>query len=150
MVDKSKKLLLIACSNRKIRTKGMLPAIARYDGGTYRVIHKLQRDGRFPLDVDVVILSAKFGLIDAQTLIPHYDQRLDKKRAAELRPQVLKTLQDIMDRREYSEIYLDLGKGYLPALNGFFFPPKIKVTWASGRIGQRLSHIKHWLLGELQ
>lgn len=71
MSTNSRKLLLLACSNRKIRSKGLMPAIERYDGVNYRVIHKLQREGRFPKNVDVKILSAKFGLIDAQTPIPY-------------------------------------------------------------------------------
>jgi hypothetical protein len=54
-----KKLLLIACSNRKVRTRGLLPAIERYDGVTYRVIRKAMREGYFPPNVDVKILAAR-------------------------------------------------------------------------------------------
>jgi len=58
-------LLLIACSSRKLRTKGLLPVIERYDGVTYRVIRKAMREGYFPPNVDIKILSAKLRLVQS-------------------------------------------------------------------------------------
>ncbi|MFN8458221.1 MAG: hypothetical protein U0401_26815 [Anaerolineae bacterium] len=35
MDDKSKRLLILACSQRKRPDPGLLPAIERYDGGSF-------------------------------------------------------------------------------------------------------------------
>lgn len=142
--QKRQKLLLIACSNRKVRTKGLLPAIERYDGVTYRVIRKAMREGYFPANVDIKILSAKFGLIDAKTRIPDYDQRMDQGRAKQLQSQVQHELKK-QCARKYAGIYIDLGKDYLIALDDFAFPQNTIIKLASGKIGIRLGKLKRWL-----
>ncbi|MBI4671809.1 MAG: hypothetical protein HY741_09105 [Chloroflexi bacterium] len=122
-----------------------MPAIERYDGVNYRVIHKLQREGKFPENVDVKILSAKFGLIDAQTPIPHYDQRMDKQRANELQAQVAREWKKI-NEKQYKEIFINMGKTYLVAMGGFdLLPPSAKVRFAEGGIGKKMAAMKLWL-----
>jgi|SRR5581483_1933045 cytoplasmic iron level regulating protein YaaA (DUF328/UPF0246 family) len=146
MSTHSRKLLLIACSNRKIRTKGLLPAIERYDGVNYRVIHKLQREGKFPKNVDVKILSAKFGLIDALTPIPYYDRRMDVQRAKELHHQVIRELARIVNE-PYEEIFVNMGKTYLGAMEGYAaLLPNTKVKFAEGGIGQKMAAMRGWLM----
>lgn len=146
MSTNSRKLLLIACSNRKIRSKGLLPAIERYDGVNYRVIHKLQREGKFPDNVDVKILSAKFGLIDAQTPIPYYDQKMDKRRATELRGQVMRELGKIA-HEPYEEIFINMGKVYLGAMDGYTaLLPHARIISAKGGIGQKMAAMRNWLV----
>lgn len=146
-VPPKRKLLLIACSNRKVRTKGLLPAIERYDGGTYRVISKAQREGYFPLFVDIKILSAKFGLIDTATPIPYYNQRMDKHRAEELHPQVMQRLKRLELRNRYSEIYINMGKVYLLALDGLhdMVSADTPIKYAKGGIGEKAKAMKEWL-----
>lgn len=144
-----RRLLLIACSNRKVRTRGLLPAIERYDGVAYRVIRKARREGYFPPNVDIKILSAKYGLIDAEARIVYYDKRMDKQRAVQLRPSVHEELKKCFTQKQYSEIYVDLGKDYLPAIEGFVMPQDSKLVWADGRIGERLSKMKVWLSGSV-
>lgn len=144
MTVPKRKLLLIACSNRKRPDAGLLPAIQRYDGVSYRVIRKAQRKGRFSQNVDLKILSAEFGLIDGATPIPYYDRRMDKQRAEELMPQVHRELRVCLAQTRYSEIYVDVGKDYLVALETFAFP-EARLVLAKGRIGVRLSKLKQWL-----
>lgn len=146
MSTKSRKLLLIACSNRKIHSKGLLLAIERYDGVNYRVIHKLQREGKFPGNVDVKILSAKFGLIDAQTPIPYYDQRMDKQRAKQLHAQVMRELGKIA-HEPYEEIFINMGKVYLGAMDGYTaLLPNARIKFAEGGIGQKMAAMRNWLV----
>jgi hypothetical protein len=141
------KLLLIACSNRKIRTDGLLPALERYDGGTYRVIRKAQREGYFPPNVDIKILSAKFGLIDAKTPIPYYDQKMDRKRAEELRVLVSRDLEQLIHGGRYSEIFINMGKVYLLAVDSFaeIASSNVIVNYAEGGIGSKAKALKEWL-----
>lgn len=146
MPTPKRKLLLIACSNRKRRDKGLLPALERYDGVTYRVIRKAMREGYFPPNVDIKILSAKFGLIDAQTRIPYYDQRMDRERAGRLRSQVQSRLEKILISQKYAEVYIDLGKNYFVLLDTFVFPPDIVFYRIEGKIGIRLCKLKSWFV----
>jgi hypothetical protein len=141
-------LLLIACSQRKRLDTAPLPALERYDGNTYRVIRKLQREDRWPFLVDVVILSAEFGLIDADKPIPYYERRMDRARAAELRSTVLATLQKRLNgNQQYKSVHIDLGRDYLPAIDGIKeLCNGVSIIFAQGRIGQRLGNLKRWLI----
>jgi hypothetical protein len=140
-----KALLLIACSNRKVKTQKLIPALERYDGGTYRVIRKMQREIGFPRNVEIKIVSAKLGLIDASERIPYYDQRMNKQRAKELGPKVHKELRKYIAKNRISEIYIDLGSDYLPVIENLIVPSKIELLMAQGRIGERLRLLKEWL-----
>lgn len=139
-------LLLISCSNRKVETNIGLPAIERYDGGTYRVIRKMQREKIFPNNIDVKIISAKFGLIDSETNVPYYDQRLDKQRVAELKSEVQRKFLDLISTDKYSKVYVDLGKDYLALITDLDNATNKKLIFSQGRIGERLSKLRNWLL----
>ncbi len=148
MPQQPRKLLLIACSSRKRRDQGLLPALERYDGVNYRVIKKLMREGRFPKNVDVLILSAKYGLIDAKTPIPYYDRRMERVRAAELRDQVSQHLERALRQYPYTEIFVNLGKVYLDALgeSGQSILGRRGVRYAEGGIGRKMKEMRAWLL----
>lgn len=148
MSTRKRKLLLIACSNRKIRTKGLLPALERYDGPNYQVIRKAMREGYFPPNVDIKILSAKFGLIDAKTRIRYYDRRMDVRRAHELQPWVLKKLKRVVRNSGYSEVFINMGKVYLMAMDGYagLLSNRVRVGYAEGGIGGKAKTMKEWIL----
>lgn len=125
----------------------MLPAIERYDGVNYRVIKKLQREGRFPSNVDVMILSARYGLIGAETPIPYYNRCMDRARAIELRNQVTEILSSLLRAREFDEIFVNMGKAYLGAIDNSLqtLAKENHVTYANGGIGQKMKAMKLWL-----
>ena len=140
-------LLIMACSQRKRPDPGLLPAIERYDGGSYRVLRKIKREGRWPDNLDVLILSAKYGLIEASTPIADYEQRMTRDRANQLRFQVTQTLQTYASpHKTYEEVYVDLGQDYRFAFENLekMFDHS-SITYAKGRIGQRLASLKYWL-----
>jgi hypothetical protein len=141
-------LLLVACSQRKRPDQDLMPALERYDGNTYRVIRKLQRENQWPSNVDVLILSAEFGLIAADQPIPLYERRMDRARATELRPAVLEVLRNhLRNHIRYVSMYVDLGQDYLPAIEGVqALCCGTPIVYAQGRIGQRLANLKHWLV----
>jgi cytoplasmic iron level regulating protein YaaA (DUF328/UPF0246 family) len=78
------RLLILACSARKRLDRSALPAIERYDGVNFRILKKLQREHAFPHDLDVLILSAKYGLLRPETPIEAYNLKMTEARAAEL------------------------------------------------------------------
>ena len=145
-------LLIIGCSQRKVSTPGLIPAIDLYDGPTYRTLRKFWPDGHSPLNLDVVIISAKYGLLRCLQLIENYDKRMTMERAEELRPKVqarLKAL--IQDKREcpfslgaYDQVFINLGKTYMQTLEGFHWG-LLSTLEASGGIGQKTSQMKAWL-----
>jgi len=140
-----KSLLLISCSSRKSKLSGTTTAVERYDGGTYRVIRKARRLGTIRGDLEIKIISAKFGLIDERTAIPYYNLRMDGRQVQRLKPQIHEALQLLFQQQDYCEIYVDLGKRYLPVLEGLEVPANIHIQHAVGRIGERLHALKAWL-----
>ena len=139
-------LLILACSQRKLNNQELLPAIERYDGGSFRVLRKIQRNQKYQNNIKTLILSAKYGLIEASTLIADYEQRINQQRAKELNSQVLKNLKKYLNQDNYSDIYIDLGNDYSSAIKGIedLFP-RGQIILAQGRIGERLKQLKLWL-----
>lgn len=139
-------LLIIACSQRKRLDDALLPAISRYDGGQYRVLRKAKREGHCPTNLDVLILSAEYGLIEADMQIASYEQRMNRKRASELKPQIEQDLKAYAKKSVYKEVYIDLGKEYLSAIEGLTeYFTNSQITFARGRIGERQKKLKNWL-----
>lgn len=90
-----KRLIIISCSDKKNTQPGLLPAIQRYKGAWYGVINKLNREGDLPENLDVFIISAKYGLINSEMLIENYEQKMDYKRARELNKPIISKLKII-------------------------------------------------------
>ncbi len=134
-------LIILACSDKKKKNPGLLPAIERYDGYFFKIIKKMMRNGKFPSSVDILILSAEYGLIKPDTLIRYYDRRMDKRRAMELRPKVMEKLKEIAKR--YDEIFVCLGKDYLECIRGI--ENFANVKYANGKIGEKGRELKEWL-----
>ena len=143
------RLLILACSATKRHDPGLLPAIERYDGPSYRTLRRyLAGDPARRDALDLLVLSAEFGLIRGERLIPTYDHRMDTQRAISLRPSVASTLHSQLAERVYEATFVSLGADYLPALR---LPEELRpklgaLTFASGGIGARLGQLRHWLL----
>lgn len=147
MNSESRYLLIVACSQRKRSSSDLLPAIERYDGVNFRVIKKAQREGYWPHNLDMLILSAKYGLIRTDTLIKDYDLRMTRERALALQTQVSTDLDEYLERTTYTEVFINLGKVYLIALalSKGLRGPDSRVRYATGGIGQKMSQMKKWL-----
>jgi hypothetical protein len=80
-------------------------------------------------------------------LIDSYEQRMTRNRATQLKMQTMQTLQTFARRTFYSEVYVDLGQDYRYAVEGIVqvFDNSL-VTYASGRIGQRLAQLRKGLV----
>src|SRR3954470_6352658 len=97
-----RRLLILACSQRKNPAAGLLPAIDRYDGPAFRVLRKFLGEG--PADPPVVlILSAKYGLIEAAQAIPDYDCCMSAALAKQLHPRVLEAGRRILESDHWQE-----------------------------------------------
>ena len=142
-------LLIVACSQRKRSDPYLLPAIERYDGGNFRVLRKAMQEGYWLQNIDVLVLSAKYGLIDASTFIADYDQRMNRERARELKTQTIQILQSYATRGRYREVYVELGQNYYFAVDGLsnLFQDSL-IIYAEGRVGERQAQLKNWIVAK--
>ncbi|MCS7012130.1 MAG: hypothetical protein NZM05_00680 [Chloroherpetonaceae bacterium] len=140
-----RRLLIISCSDRKRSSKGKLPAWERYDGVSFRLLKKLQRENAFPKNLDVLILSAKHGLLSPETWIDDYDLKMTAARAFELAPSVSRQLDRLLRREKYADVFVNLGKAYFSALALSEELPKLNLTCAQGGIGSRMKQMKAWI-----
>jgi hypothetical protein len=144
----SRSLLVLSCSEHKRSEPELLAAIERYDSPAFRVVRRFLRE-RPSKGLDIFIISAKFGLISFDQLIPNYDQRMTSMRVQELHPQVIAELEDILERQSYQELCLCMGRDYLQALEGYdkLVRPELAVTVVTGRPGEKLAELHRWLYG---
>ncbi|MFX1519185.1 MAG: DUF6884 domain-containing protein [Promethearchaeota archaeon] len=116
-------LLIISCSKTKSSLltddkTAKLPALKGYDGKIFLTLRKALREG-LGQNVDVLIISAKYGLLRATDEITFYEERMTKKKAHELRDSVLSKLKLIVSNGEsYGRIFVMLGKDYFEAISG--------------------------------
>lgn len=138
-------LLILACSQRKKKSRTTAPAIHLYDGVNYRVLRKVLLERGWPAGLQIKIISAKYGLIDATTMIEPYDLRLKKDAASRINKRTLIKLGKI---RAPVSVFVNLGENYLPAVDGLekIFPHS-KITFALGPIGMKMKSMKRWLDG---
>jgi hypothetical protein len=140
------RLLILACSKKKKSAIGTLPAIERYDGPAFRVLRKFLRE-RPDDPLTVLILSAKYGLIDAARRISDYDRRLSTSRAEVLHRQVLSEARTIMDSVRWDAVGVCAGKEYRIALQSLLalVPKGTRIDVLGGGLGQRLTYLRAWL-----
>ena len=143
-----KRLVILSCSQRKVQSKFLMPAMDRYDGPAYKVVRKFLRsvpDAR--LYHHFLILSAEFGLISDDLLISYYDRRMTVERAKELHEETLSDLLVILRSGLYSAVFVCMGKTYRRAVEGIdtFFPG---IQYSHGGIGMQISQLRKFLYNE--
>lgn len=151
MFLKDRSLVIIACSQRKRYDLGLLPAITRYDGPTFRLLRRFLREEALELrKISVYILSAEFGLIPDNREIPYYDRRMTRMRSRQLQPKVVAELENILNLGSYQELFICVGRDYLQALDGYdtLIQDGLRVRIATGSLGKKLSELHNWLYGE--
>jgi hypothetical protein len=136
-------VLILGCSQKKNESRSPSPAIHLYDGVNYRVLRKVLAERGWPPGLQIKILSAKHGLIDATTLIKPYDVRLDEMTAKRINN---KTLEELKCIQSPISIFVNLGKDYMPAVRGIQDAfPNSKIIFAHGPIGMKMQSMKRWL-----
>lgn len=147
MTDR-KYLLVISCSKRKIPCSLVekIRALDLYDGPFYRIIRKAFRDRGRPKNLDILILSAKYGLISSEKKITNYDKLMTTEIACKISRQVYRKLESIFWDYEYTEIMINLGKKYTLALE---YSKRVltnqNLRYGNGGIGDRNRQLKDWL-----
>lgn len=135
-----KYLLILPCSKQKKQLSNAI-AINLYDGPFFRIVRKYNLK-----NIDVLILSAKYGLIRSDKLISNYNQKMTAKRAKEISKETKSRLETMTLNNNYDQIFINLGKTYMLALEDSRSMLEGGSTLlASGRIGERIHQLKEWL-----
>ena len=136
-------LLILGCSDKKNDNFSQSPALEVYDGPNYRVLRKFLTENGWPPGLLIKIISAKYGIVDATTLIEPYDKHLDKETAKKIRPKVMQELEKV---GLPTSVFINLGKDYLPAISCIttLFGSE-KIIYAEGGIGKKQQAMKKWL-----
>lgn len=139
-------LLVQSCSATKNRVTEPTRALDVYDGYFFRIIKKAIRDGEFNSDVDICILSAEHGLIDADDTITTYDRRMTPSRAEELRESVTNGICKRVDEEDYNKVVLNLGKEYFQAVGDLTEQKNVETsTIHGGGIGVKGRKLKRFV-----
>jgi hypothetical protein len=141
-----KRLLVLACTSRKRPDAGLLPAIQRYDGPSFRVLRKYRRSIADE-GLNVVILSAEFGLIGDHEQIPDYDRFMNTQRAIQLRRKVLNQFGRVTDEFAPTSMLISAGQTYMRAMPDLqtIRAQGVVVKVADGPPGKKLSKLHDWL-----
>lgn len=147
MPSRPRYLLVVGCSQRKRPDPGLLPAIERYDGPFFRVLRKARREGYWTNRVDVLILSAKYGLLEPNTAVEAYEMRMTAKKALDQQVEVAAVLDRYLAGGAYSGVFVNLGRTYLIAITQSKELSHMSgnLSYGNGAIGQRMSQMKRWL-----
>lgn len=138
-----KSLLVQSCSATKCRVEIPVPALELYDGYFFRIIKKALRVGRFQPGLDILIISAKYGVVEPEDEIAYYDQRMDKERAAELNNDIVRYISSKVAKNRYDKVWINLGKDYLPAVDGVEDAVNVPVMYINGNgIGAKGKRLK--------
>jgi hypothetical protein len=135
-------LLIMSCSKTKKRLENV-SAIDLYDGQAYRVIKK-----SLPDNIEILIISAKYGPIRSTEIISYYDQVMTVARAAELRSNVENAIRNVIRNHIPEKIFISLGFPYNLAVSEElmgFLDENFYLQVAHGPIGKRLHQLKVWL-----
>ena len=142
-----KSLLIISCSGKKDKAPGKLPALMRYKGPFYPTLHKAIRENYFPKHLDILIISAKYGLLESEHPIADYDQKMDCPRANELRPQIQAKLKAFLNGKDYDQIFNGLWKVYNKTLEGFDLEKYCeRIVPVETNRGKKMQQLKQWII----
>jgi len=120
-----------------------LPALELYDGVNFRVLRRFLRNHGWPPGLLIKVISAKHGLLDITDILGPYEQRITPRSAARMNARALEELRSLVGVRS---VFVNLGRDYLPAVHGIEDALRgAVVTYAAGRIGQKMQAMKNWL-----
>jgi len=150
-----KKLIVVSSSSRRLKEPTEpIPALERYTGIYFKLLKKYEREKRLK-NVDVLIVSERFGILHAEDRIPYHEPfsagygvlKMKKGEMKKLRERNLKKLKEVFDKTDYSEIFVNVGKQFFELIRGFETLTKAKIVYASGPgLGPKAQHMKKWIL----
>lgn len=135
-------LLLQGCSKSKKDINKPTQAMDVYTGYYFKIINKAINEGSFDNQIDICILSAKYGLLEPTDEITTYDYRMDQDRAQELHEDVVSELEDKFKAQNYQQLIVNLGQPYQDAVSGIEDQINGEIVRLSGGLGERGAQLK--------
>lgn len=139
-------LLIQSCSASKDESAtGSVPARELYTGYFHRIIDKARRENAINPGIDMVILSAKYGIIEPDDEIKPYDQVMTNERAEEMNEEIVREISQRVADTGYDVIVVNAGREYRSALRGIgTIDATLYVNGGSGN-GEMGSNLKTFL-----
>ena len=150
-----KRLIIVSSSSRVVGSADRaVAAIDRYDGLLIRSVRKWMREAHIGRD-DILIVSPVYGLVRGQDLIEYHrpangdwrSPKLDARNVEKMNCSALLHIKELITSRNYSEIYVNVGKSLYPIIAGFEKMPHCRVVYARGKgLGPKVAHMRDWML----
>ncbi|MHA1976835.1 MAG: DUF6884 domain-containing protein [Candidatus Hodarchaeales archaeon] len=123
-------LLIISCGKKKSDElmHHAVKAKEAYKGPMFQVINKAKREERWPNNLNLGIISAKYGFLRSDDIITYYDLRMTKTIAKRLNSQVIESIRVWHEVVPFSSIYVLMGKDYLATVHGLEESIKADIT----------------------
>jgi len=137
-------LILSESISKQREPEEPITAIDRYTGVFFKVFKKFKRE-RSIKNIDLIIISQRYGVIKSTTKIPYYEvtpaseggfgQRLSlrEEEIKNLLVNNLKSIQKITEKGKYSRIIVCVGQSYLRLIQGFEDQTKAEVIHVTGK-----------------
>ncbi|MBI5253957.1 MAG: hypothetical protein HY930_06145 [Euryarchaeota archaeon] len=124
-----------------------LPALEAYEGALYEEIRRSKAEGKFPFDLDVLILTSRYGFKKLNDKIGLYRERMTLERARELRQDAVEFLLDYVRKNSISKVYVMLGENYIEAIAGFDGHVDIPVEYIVQDASYNVKKLKEIIAG---
>lgn len=135
-------LLILPCSNSKKNITSSR-VIDIYDGPVFQIPRKCNSN-----NIDLLILSEKYGIHVGTKIISSYDLKMTPERARILKHKAQFVLRTYLKINNYRKILINLGKNYRFIVECCNFQPNVDVKseFLYGLIGLRIKNLKNCLL----
>jgi hypothetical protein len=120
MNTKSRILVVVSCGKSKADELKNYPMRAEeaYRGPIFQVINKAKRENKWGENIELGIVSAKYGFLRGKEYINDYDLRMTPTLAKKHNPHVLEKINLWHKSDPFSLIYVLMGKDYLMTVKG--------------------------------
>lgn len=139
-----RRLLIISCSRRKDESSELLPAWNRYQGGCFPTLRKISSTVGLPDDLDILIISAKYGLMTPDSVTEWYDEKMTAERSRSLRRSVERDLIKKVRGNNYGQTLLILEPQYKECLRWVSLPNPVYLEELNDA---SFTILEDWILG---
>jgi hypothetical protein len=150
MLSRKKRLLILGPAFRRRQEESPLSALERYDGLFYRVARKYLDNVK---DVDILVMKDDLTLIDSSTRLPFSKpegtswgiQTISKEIIEKARRVNESYLKKKLGKKEYSEIFISMGKACASALPDAVLRDPRTIFPSHGGPGPKALALKNWM-----
>lgn len=136
-------ILIISCSSKKNDVTNS-PAIDLYNGVFFSVIKRAMREmPEIREKFRLLIVSAQYGLICAESRIDNYDLKMTPQIAKIQKEENTNRLKDFIRNNSICDITVVMGKQYLESID--FSEIQLPIKFVNGEIGMMLHDLKTWI-----